>query len=641
MLKDVKHLYDMGFAIHLLRPKSKMPIEKGWTKGLAKTWAELTKLYKPGMNVGVRLGAASHLRNGYLAVIDCDVKSKDPKHKLQMMGALDKVFENIPDWDKCPQVSSGRGNGSAHFYIVTPTPIVPARLAQSLDNVEVKMPSVKPSKNDLEFVSEARIKEGFRLRPAWEISLMGEGQQVVLPPSLHPDSGRKYCWSGNSTEMLKKGIPLVSNLVNSGTKKSGYGATSIPKFEFVEVDLYGRGLSTPMVAAITDGEDVSDRSAALFSAALAMTAAGMSEMEILSVLTDRNNYLGNAAFDHAQTSSRDVAAQWVQNYTFKKAKHTTGAEGHFETDFIDPPKLDAESAQIQAKEILPEVPTFETDGKGRLKNTLKNTLNLVCAVSPQMFRRNEFSNKDIYGAAPPWNDSKIGNCLEPDDLVNMNIWFAKSRGIEPGRDKISQVITHIATENKFHPVRDWLETLKWDGVPRINTWLKDYLGAEGPEPYLSDVSRKFLCAMIARVYEPGIKFDSVLILEGAQDIGKSTVAAILGGEWFTDAPIKVGDKDSVLAIQGKWIMEVGELSSFKRGDVEDQKRWLSCTDDEIRVPYGDRVQRFPRQCVFLGTTNHSQYSRDTTGNRRFWPVRVHKVDIAGFRAVRDQLLAEA
>jgi len=184
--------------------------------------------------------------------------------------------------------------------------------------------------------------------------------------------------------------------------------------------------------------------------------------------------------------------------------------------------------------------------------------------------------------------------------------------------------------------------LKWDGMPRLDNWLKTYLNAEGPENYVSAIGRKTLCAMIARVFEPGKKFDQVLILEGNQGVGKSTAVRILASDpWFTDATLNVTNKDSVLTMGAVWIVELGELSGMKKADVDHLKEFISRTEDRIRLPYGKKIESFPRQCIFIGTTNNDDYLKDTTGNRRFWPVRVGACDMEALRRDRDQLLAEA
>jgi predicted P-loop ATPase len=163
-----------------------------------------------------------------------------------------------------------------------------------------------------------------------------------------------------------------------------------------------------------------------------------------------------------------------------------------------------------------------------------------------------------------------------------------------------------------------------------------------PEPYLSAVTRKFFLALIARIYQPGIKFDHVVIFEGKQGIGKSTFSSILVGEkWFLDGLPNLHDKDSALNLQGIWLVEMGELSALQRSELESAKAFITRQVDKVRPPYGRRREDFPRSCIFTGTTNDREYLMDPTGGRRFWNVLVHGCDFDALHKDRLQLLAEA
>ena len=184
----------------------------------------------------------------------------------------------------------------------------------------------------------------------------------------------------------------------------------------------------------------------------------------------------------------------------------------------------------------------------------------------------------------------------------------------------------MASERAYHPVKEYLDALpEWDGVKRTDTLLTDYLGAED-SAYTRAVIRKTLAAAVARIYQPGTKFDSVLILNGPQGIGKSTLFARLAGAWFSDSLTltDMRDKSGPEKLQGYWILELGELAGMKKTDVETVKSFLSRVDDKYRASYGLNVESHPRQCVIVGSTNtESGFLRDITGNRRFWPVRVN------------------
>ena len=203
----------------------------------------------------------------------------------------------------------------------------------------------------------------------------------------------------------------------------------------------------------------------------------------------------------------------------------------------------------------------------------------------------------------------------------------------------------VAMNNRFHPVRDYLSGLVWDGTLRIDDWLVTYAGANGddstPLPYLQAVGSKWLISAVARVFKPGCKVDHMLILEGTQGARKSSLFAALAGDWFCDDLPDVNNKDAAIQLAGTWILEIAELDALSRAEATRVKSFLSRSVDKYRPPYGRTAQTFPRQCVFAGTTNGSEYLRDGTGGRRFWPVTAGKMDIAAVTRDRDQLWAEA
>lgn len=639
--KELKRLYDLGFALHWLHPRSKRPVELKWTSGARMAWPDFKAAHKEGMNVGVRLGVASRIRDGYLAVIDCDVKSTDPKHRKEMLSALMGIYNQV-----APYVASGRGNGSSHRYVLTREPVRSRRLGQSPEKVKTFMPSAgKPSRREIAYLTTEEIQKGIRLRPAWEISLMGEGQQVVIPPSIHPDSGKPYIWVLSPTD----DDVLIPEYVSVATATDETRDKTIQDFKPVVVDLVSSDLPDRIVDQIVSGEGVEDRSAALLGVTNAMIRARFTDDEILSVLTDEDNFLGGVAFEHAQTKSRARAAQWIRRYTLDKSKREVDAAYVFDCEVEETVILSDEDARVQSEELTPVPDDWRDliergDEKSgyRPKNTLKNVILILRGEGGgEIFKRNEFANTEHYGLDAPWG-SFSGMEITDIDTIRIKTWIADLYRFEPSNDRINEAIAKIADMNRYHPVREYLDRLEWDGVSRIDSWLKTYLGARAPEPYLSAISRKVLCAMIARIYRPGVKFDHVLILEGTQGVGKSTALRKLAGEeWFTDAHINVSDKDAIMTMRSMWLIELGELSGMRSADVELLKEFVSRTTDRIRVPYGKRTENFPRQCIFIGTTNREEYLKDTTGNRRFWPVAVGACDFKAIEADREQLLAEA
>lgn len=228
---------------------------------------------------------------------------------------------------------------------------------------------------------------------------------------------------------------------------------------------------------------------------------------------------------------------------------------------------------------------------------------------------------DVKGKLP-WKQMKCG--WNDSDFSNLKLYMDKRYGIWSPQ-KVKDSLVTAATERGFHPIKEYLEGLpEWDGVERVDTLLIDYLGTED-NSYNRAVMRKTLVAAVARIYEPGIKFDHIIVIIGKQGIGKSTLFSRIGGRWFSDSLTisDMRDKSAAEKLQGYWILELGELAGIRKMEVEVVKSFISRTDDKFRQSYGVNVESHPRQCIIVGTTNSTGgFLRDITGNRRFWPVRV-------------------
>ena len=249
-----------------------------------------------------------------------------------------------------------------------------------------------------------------------------------------------------------------------------------------------------------------------------------------------------------------------------------------------------------------------------------------------------FSSKIVKLRTPPYGGG-TGDWGDIDDIRVMK-WLAQQYNLRVKASSVIEAVSVVAHDHSFHPVRNYLNKLEWDRVPRLDTWLNTVMGV-AQSGYSAKVGKRWMISAVARVMRPGCKADSVMILEGGQGEGKSTAMSILGGDWFMDTPFALGDKDGFQAIRGKWIIELGELDSFNKAESTKAKQFFSASTDTYRESYGRRTNDVPRQCVFVGTTNQDEYLKDATGNRRYWPVACTKVDLEQLREIRDQLWAEA
>lgn len=280
------------------------------------------------------------------------------------------------------------------------------------------------------------------------------------------------------------------------------------------------------------------------------------------------------------------------------------------------------AAETEFAETEDWMSRLQREKSGILCNTLGNLLLILNnddAISG--IRHNKLANQ-VYGENlpwerpyPPWRDA---------DTAQLVAYVDKRYGTFSARN-YELALTKVSDDRAYHPIQEYLNSLPpWDRIPRMDTLLIDYLGAED-SPYTRAVTRKTLVAAVARILNPGVKHDSILVLNGKQGIGKSTLFSRLGRQWYSDSLSisDMKDKTAPEKLQGYWLLELGELAGIKKMDVETVKSFITRTDDKYRPSYGRAVESHPRQCIIVGSTNSDGgFLRDITGNRRFWPVRV-------------------
>lgn len=301
---------------------------------------------------------------------------------------------------------------------------------------------------------------------------------------------------------------------------------------------------------------------------------------------------------------------------------------------------------VAAPDNMDWMQRLEINSNGMYLKTVDNVL-IVLEYDPVLKGKiafDEFANRGLVLGALPWDPREDRRPWASSDDAGIYHYIEKVYGIAV-EAKINNALTLVSHKHRFNDVQRYLESLQWDGIPRLDTLLTDYLGAED-SVYTRAVSRKSFTAAVARAMVPGFKYDYMPILAGPQGLGKSTFLRLMGKSWYSDSLTTFEGKDAMELIQGIWINEVGELTGMSKSESNAVKQFLSRTEDIYREAYGKRTMPYPRRCVFFGTTNDTEFLRDRTGNRRFWPVDVGLVqptksvfrDLAG---EVDQIYAEA
>lgn len=299
-------------------------------------------------------------------------------------------------------------------------------------------------------------------------------------------------------------------------------------------------------------------------------------------------------------------------------------------DFADPPVETDWMSQLKITE------------KGGIAQTIDNIV-IILEHDPSLVGRvayNEMSHSVVLISGTPWHEVKGETQWTDTDDANLRYYLERTYGIS-GKDKIFDAVNVVANKHRYHPVRDYLDSCDWDGVPRVDEILIKYLGADDT-PYTRAVTRKTLAGAVARIYNPGVKFDYMLVLRSAQQgIGKTSLVKLLGRDWYSDSFSTVQGKEAYEQLHGVWIMEVGELAGMRKAEAESIKLFISKQVDRFRPAYGRRTEEFKRQCIFIGTTNETQFLRDTTGNRRFWVVEAKNTEMSSdFGELDDDLLKQ-
>ena len=589
---DAEFLARAGYE--LLPLAGKIPHDTAWTTREYDNTALIAEARERGGNLGVRLRPTD-------LVMDVDPRNGGD-------ASLDRLCDDLRiERAAFPHVATG--GGGHHYYMTKP----------------------------------ADVRTFGKLASYPGIDFKSAGGQVVAPGSVHPETGRRYgseFWMLGPDETPRAPAALLELLrVRRLDRPEGSGH-----------DRWGE-LTPAMLAANLEKLDPDDFGEGRYEEWLHLAmachhaTAGEGRQEFIDWSTSGAGYE-----DHAE----EIGSKWDGFHATASnggrpitVAHLFGlvnGAGETPVDRADP----ADDFDVVEQDGDP-MPALRRMKNGKPEASFHNCLKLVRYINPQLgLKFNEFDRAAYLTADElPWSVD-VGRRVNDDVLRLIRYYLVEGSEVSWGKDDVLESVLTIVRENHFHPVREYLGGLKWDGTPRLDRLFITYAGAKDT-PYVRAIGAKALIAAVRRVRRPGCKFDNVVVLESAeQGRGKSTFIKLLApnDEWFAEPATlsNVESKDAPLALEGKWIVEMGEMSALSKSGVEAMKAFVSCAVDRIRRPYGRLVEDMPRQCIFMGTTNRDDYLKEPTGNRRFWPVTVGEdglLDLDALVADRDQLWAEA
>jgi hypothetical protein len=719
VLAAIAPLREAGFALHWLHPRKKRPIGEEWQKAPVASLADLQRAHRPGNNLGVRLGEPSYTPAGYLHVFDLDIRVPDLAEEA--WEAFESLFPGIRETLPC--VESGSGGESRHLYFVTDRPFRSKKLAVSEGKHR------RETRGD-----NGELKTTWSCD--WEIELFGGSlethKQVVLPPSIHPDTGQPYVWEREfDFSMLDLGIG--PEIPSAQIEALGVAEMTTYAYESREPLTFKPGQMEKDLDAIDVSELDYDDWVRLGQALHHQFGGSQEGFDLWLAHTKRSRkFTGEKQIREMRRVKwrsfgkyRGQPVTMATIRTWAQDARAAALADQFDDMFDD--EDDAEDADDDsdptadlfgdddpAADILGDggpaaspapaahdplshdpgdkktrdplsedpgadihdwVHLLDRNEEGVLKNTQHNA-DLILANDPRLkglAMTNEFTQETVQRVTPGTKAKKRRNSAKPTrqltgriwevhDTLNGELWsddrdFAirsvidapttqGGYGYKITLDHLRAAIVNAANMHAFHPVREYLEGSTWDGVQRVETLWIDYVNAPN-DVYHRSVARMMMVAAVTRIYEPGHKFDFATILEGLQGKRKSTLISILGRSWFAELDGEFSDQKSMIELmQGAWIMEIPELTGFSRADVRAIKAFISRQKDRARLAYARRAGQFPRQCIFIGSTNDREYLKDDTGGRRFWPVECRlgvddEIDTDRLEANIDQLWAEA
>lgn len=471
---------------------------------------------------------------------------------------------------------------------------------------------------------ELSIKGALKAFPGIEFKT--RGQYVVGASSLHPDTGNEYIIQGECDWTAR---PAPIELLALIERKEVIHAKGTQEYvnDSQTIARYREYLSKAPLAIEGESGDKTT-----FAVAAVGHDFGLHPDDALCLMLEVYNPLCQPPW----------SADELKRKVYNAYKYTQGELGSLSPKSAAFPMVTPEISEIQEK-------LFHRNQDSSIKKDQHNTVLFFAPKFPleAVLGYNLFANRIEFLKKAPWHhEFEQVRFWNDGEALRCKYWMSAHYKYEPNTNIMHEAAYVAAKFKSFHPVKDYWESVKWDGTPRLHNWLVRYAGANDND-YTRAVGLKTLIAAVKRVYEPGCKFDYVLVLEGPQGIGKSSIFKIMAGEeWFTDSTIDISKEWSIMKTFGKLMVEWAEMVSHSKGETNALRGFITSTSDNVRLPYARLAQDIPRQCIFVGSINPESdadlgWLKDTTGNRRYWPVPVTTIDLTNLCKVRDQLWAEA
>jgi len=694
IIEQIRPLVEAGFSLHWLRSRSKAPVDKGWSTVAFKTMSDLTASWSDGLNVGVRLGEYSKVGGLYLHAIDLDVRVDD-----LVDDALDRLAAIIPDYQSLPFVLSGSGGESRHFYFLCERPFHSRKLARSPGFSMVMDPTkgrpVKKHDWEIElFGTGKQVAMPPSVHPdtgaeyAWGRPFDLDLIDLGLAPTVSAYIIETIAGvpvdpaAGDTDERPPLGLSIAEargHVMALPTDewcidRDGWFRTGMAlHHEFADRGLAGEAFELWCeFSGQSDKFDINDAQRVWKS----FKDTKRQNIRMASVVQAAKYARFEAAFGEIDGDGFDD----VEGCRADEGNHPeTGGNSDVEGGRADEGNHPADDLD----DLVEKRPAsnnadwwkyFDLNQEGAIRPTLPN-VRLIVANDVRMkgvMGYNQFSEGIVRTGTPdklvkkrePELGTKqlTGDIWDRRDTVNGDLWrdahdhavrdlietpkIMGGYGIKVSDRDLGAALSLAANENLFHPVRQFLDNLEWDGQPRIESLFVRYFGAPDTA-YTRGVARNMLVGGVARIYEPGHKFDYAVILEGMQGKRKTTFIETLAMNWFGELASEFDNTNKMIeSMQNAWIIEIPELSGFSKHDVQAIKAFISRRVDRARLAWAKRAQDYHRQCIFIGSTNDAKYLRDDTGGRRFWPIEClldesESIDIEALKDEVVQIWAEA